>query len=481
MLEHIANWLVAFQWIVFAYFLVLNTSYTAITFYAFRYVGVGRAAAGELGQLRHRMAGANARPISVLVPAYNEALTIIDTVQSALDAQYPEHEVIVIDDGSTDDTLARLVAHFDARPVERPVLRQLDHEPVAASYLSARHPNLWILSKRNGGKADALNAGIEFSGYPLVCAIDADTLLEQDALLRLGQQFTYDKRLVALGGAVRVLNGCTVEGSRVVERHAPRGVIECTQAAEYIRGFLAGRVASQRFRSLLIISGAFGLFRKDLLLAIGGYRKTVGEDMDIVIRLHRHCIDQRIDYHVGFVPEPVCWTQVPSDLGSLLQQRNRWQRGLIDSLWHSRGMCLNPRYGIVGLLGFPYFLFFELLGPVVEFLGYAGFIVMMLLGWIDPAIALLFFVVAVLWGMWLNVAAALIDSMVLHRYRRLKDTLRIALWGSLEFVGFRQLLTVERLIGTFHVRHSGWGRVRRRPHGHDVPPGKGDPPGQASP
>jgi cellulose synthase/poly-beta-1,6-N-acetylglucosamine synthase-like glycosyltransferase len=467
MLEHLAQFLLVFQWVIFGYFLMLNVTYTGITLYAFRHVFVGRAAAGGLLQLRHRMAGANARPISVIVPAYNEALTIIDTVLSALNAQYPEHEVIVVDDGSTDDTLARLLAHFDARPVERPVLRQLEHRPVSASYLSASHPNLWILSKHNGGKADALNAGIEFSGYPLVCAIDADTLLEQDALLRLGQQFNYDKRLVALGGAVRVLNGCTVEGAQVIDRRAPRGVIECTQAAEYIRGFLAGRVTSQRFRSLLIISGAFGLFRKDLLLAIGGYRRTVGEDMDVVMRLHRHCRDHHIDYHVGFVPEPVCWTQVPSDLGSLLQQRNRWQRGLVDSLWHNRGMCFNPRYGIVGMLGFPYFLFFELLGPVIEFSGYACFIVLSLLGQVDAAIALLFFVVAVLWGMWLNVAAALIDSLVLHRYRRLTDTLRIAVYGSLEFLGFRQLLTVERLIGTFHVRHSGWGRVRRQPHGHD--------------
>lgn len=470
MLEHLVHFLWGFQWAVFGYFLLLNVTYTAITVYAFRYVGVGRAAVGELLQLRHRMAGANARPISVLVPAYNEALTIIDTVLSALNAQYPEHEVIVIDDGSSDDTLARLVARFDARPVERPVLRQLEHQPVVATYLSASHPNLWIISKRNGGKADALNAGLEFSGYPLVCAIDADTLLEPDALLRLGQQFTYDKRLVALGGAVRVLNGCTVQDAQVVDRRAPRGLIECTQAAEYIRGFLAGRVASQRFRSLLIISGAFGLFRKDLLVAIGGYRKTVGEDMDVVIRLHRYCRDQHIDYHVGFVPEPVCWTQVPSDLGSLLQQRNRWQRGLIDSLWHNRAMFLNPRYGIVGLLGFPYFLFFELLGPVIEFLGYACFVLLMLLGQVNAAVALLFFMVAVLWGMWLNVAAALIDSLVLHRYRRLADTLRIALYGSIEFLGFRQLLTVERLIGTFHLHHKGWGRVRRQPHGNESAP-----------
>ena len=469
MLEHAAPWLLAFQFVVFGYFLLLNGGYTVITMYAFRYVRVGRAATGELDQLRQRMAESNTRPISVLIPAHNESLTIVDTVVSVLAAQHPEHEVIVIDDGSDDGTLQLLIGHFAARPLERPVRRQLEHRPLLGTWLSSTHPNLWILSKENGGKADALNAGLDFATFPLVCAIDADTILEPDALLRLGQQFVLDKRLVALGGAVRVLNGCTVRGSQVTERRAPRRLIECTQAAEYIRGFLAGRVTSQRMRSLLIISGAFGVFRKDLLLAIGGYRHTVGEDMDLVIRLHRHCIEQGIDYHVGFVPEPVCWTQVPSDLSSLLQQRNRWQRGLFDSLWHNRRMCLNPKYGFPGMVGFPYYLFFELLGPLVEFSGYAGFIVFGLLGWIDPHIALLFFVVAVLWGMWLNVAAALIDSLVLHRYQKLGDTLRIALYGSLEFLGFRQLVTIERLIGTFHVTHKGWGHIRRQRHDADAP------------
>ena len=468
MLETLALWLFAFQLLVLLYFLVLNTGYTLVTLYGYQYVNAGRPASGELEQLQYRLTGGNPRPISVIVPAHNEALTIVDTVVSALQAQYPEHEVIVVDDGSSDATLATLLERFAARPVERPVQRQLDHADVKATYLSTTHPNLWILSKENGGKADALNAGIEFAGYPLVCTIDADTILEPDALLRLGQQFGYDKRLVAVGGAVRVLNGCTVENSRVVTRRAPRRMIECVQAAEYIRSFLVGRVATQRFRSLLIISGAFGLFRKDLLVAIGGYRRTVGEDMDVVVRLHRHCVDQDIPYHVGFVPEPVCWTQVPRDLGSLLRQRNRWQRGLVDSLWHSRGMFLNPRYGAVGLLGFPYFLFFELLGPLVEFLGYASFVVCIILGWVNPTIALLFFVVAVLWGIWLNASSALIDSLATHRYERLTDTLRIALYSSLEFLGFRQLIAVERLIGTFHLTHKDWGRIRRHRHGRDA-------------
>jgi cellulose synthase/poly-beta-1,6-N-acetylglucosamine synthase-like glycosyltransferase len=205
-----------------------------------------------------------------------------------------------------------------------------------------------------------------------------------------------------------------------------------------------------------------------LLLAVGGYRKTDGEDMDLVVRLHRHCVDQSIEYEVGFIPEPVCWTQVPGDLRSLLLQRNRWQRGLFDSLWHNRSMLLNSKYGLVGTVGFPYFVLVELLGPAIEFMGYLGFVVFTLLGWINWPIALLFFTLAVLLGMWLNAAAVLIDNLLLHRYRHISDVLRIALLGSLEFLGMRQLIAIERLIGTFQITKSHWGKAKREAIEHSA-------------
>jgi cellulose synthase/poly-beta-1,6-N-acetylglucosamine synthase-like glycosyltransferase len=460
-LDAFAIFLLSFQLLVFIYFLVLNLGYTLATSHAFRRVQSGMSATGDLSVVRDRISDANARPISVIVPAFNEQATITSTVNSIVNAEYPEHEVIVVDDGSTDATLATLLDAYKAFPIERPVKRLFVHQPVTTLYLSSNHPNLWIVAKKNGGKADALNTGIEYARFPLICAMDADSILERDALLRLGQEFVLDKRLIAVGGAVRVLNGCRVENSEVRDIRAPSRLIECIQVAEYIRGFLAGRVAWHSARSLLIISGAFGVFRKDLLEAIGGYRKTVGEDMDLVIRLHRHCIDQGIPYELAFVPEPVCWTQVPTDMRSLLQQRNRWQRGLADCLWHNRNMFLNPKYGKVGMVGFPYFFAFELIGPLVEFLGYVGFVLFALLGWVDTRIALLFFVIAVLWGMWLNAAGVLIDNLVLHRYTRVRDALKVALLGSLEFIGFRQLVAVERLIGTFQISHHRWGAIRR--------------------
>jgi cellulose synthase/poly-beta-1,6-N-acetylglucosamine synthase-like glycosyltransferase len=465
-LDAIAIVLLSFQLLVFVYFLVLNLGYTLATSHAFRRVHSGMSATGDLSVVHDRISDANARPISVIVPAFNEQATITSTINSILNADYPAHEVIVVDDGSTDATLAKLLEVYKAFPIDRPVKRLFVHQPVMTLYLSSIHPNLWIVAKKNGGKADALNTGIEYARFPLICAMDADSILERDALLRLGQQFVLDKRLIAVGGAVRVLNGCRVENSEVRDIRAPSRLIECVQVAEYIRGFLAGRVAWHSARSLLIISGAFGVFRKDVLEAIGGYRKTVGEDMDLVIRLHQHCIDQGIPYELAFVPEPVCWTQVPTDMSSLLQQRNRWQRGLADCLWHNRKMFLNPSYGKIGMVAFPYFVAFELIGPLIEFLGYVGFVVFAMLGWVDTQIALLFFVIAVLWGMWLNAAGVLIDNLVLHRYTRVRDALKVALLGSLEFIGIRQLVAVERLIGTFQVSHHRWGAIRR----HKVEP-----------
>jgi cellulose synthase/poly-beta-1,6-N-acetylglucosamine synthase-like glycosyltransferase len=473
MFESLSVLLTVYLLVVLLYFIALNVGYTLSTIHAYRAVSNAMAANPDQDALGDVMYSSNARPVSIIVPAYNEALNILDTIESLLLVEYPEYEIIVVNDGSTDDTLELLRERFKLQAIERPVQRQLPHADVRGVYLSGVHQRLWVIDKVNGGKADALNAGIELSSYPLFCAIDADSLLEPDALLRMGQKFLLDRELVAAGGAVRVLNGCTVEGAQVVKTAAPRRIIECIQVAEYMRAFMVGRVTWQSFRSLLIISGAFGVFRKDLILAIGGYRKTVGEDMDLVIRLHRHCVDRGIRYKVHFVPEPVCWTQVPDDLLSLCSQRNRWQRGLVESLWFNRGMILNPRYGFVGLVGFPYFIFIELLGLFVEFSGYVGLVAFALLHWINATFALLFFLVAVGWGMWINTAAVLLDNLVLHRYQKLRDVLKIALVGSLEFFGYRQVVVVERVIATFQIWRSHWGGVRRTRIGNEpqtVPP-----------
>lgn len=461
MLTVITLCLLLFQLIVLLFFLLVNGSYTLFTIISLLDIR-GQLAIATRQHIRSLVSGVFYKPITIIVPAYNEEATIVTSVAQLLELNYPEYEVVVVNDGSTDATHARLTEAFRLVRIERPIALSLSHERVNTVYISVDHPNLTVLVKENGGKADALNAGINVSRFPLFCSVDADSILESDALMRAAKLFVEDREVIATGGIVRVLNGCSVINGAVTEIKAPQKGIECFQAVEYVRGFLTGRTSWSFVKSLLIISGAFGIFRKDLVLAINGYRKTVGEDMDLVVRLHRHCREKKIRYKVLFVPDPVCWTQVPTDYHSLLKQRNRWHRGLIDSLRHNFIMFCNPRYGAVGLFAFPYFLFVEALGPVIEFSGYIGFIVFYLFGLIDREFALLFFIVAILWGMWLNIGAILMDNLVYRRYQGVRDLLKLTLFGFLEYFGYRQLIVVERVIATLFFWRKGWGKHNRQ-------------------
>ncbi|MHB8167410.1 MAG: glycosyltransferase family 2 protein [Sulfuricella sp.] len=460
-MKSIAIWLADYQALILLYFLFLNSGYTIITIFAFLFIKRSSDATPDISRLNDLVSLSNLRPISILIPAYNEVLNVVKTVEGAAQLRYPEFEIIVINDGSTDQTLDVLRKAFALVPIDRPPKKLLETAAIHGVFRSKTDPRVWVVDKANGGKADALNAGLTYSSYPLFCTIDADSILESDALLRMGHQFLIDKELVAAGGAVRVLNGSVVRDSQVVEIRAPTGVLSNIQIAEYLRGFMAGRVAFGAMDSLLIISGAFGIFRKDLVLAISGFRKTVGEDMDLVLRLHRYCVEQKIKYKVHYVPEPVCWTQVPGDLLSLLRQRNRWQRGLVDSLWYNRIMLFNPKYGNAGMIGMPYFFLVELLGPIIEFIGYFGFVLFFIFHLLNPTYAVLFFLISIVWGMWLNAAAVLLDNYTLHKYQKISDSYKIAILSTLEYFGYRQLVTVERLIGTFQVWRSHWGTVKR--------------------
>ena len=469
MLDAIGILIVGFQVFIFLYFILLNGTYTIFTLIAMRRIR-SHSVTASVRSLQH-IAGGYYKPVSIVVPAYNEAKTIVSSLQSLLLINYPEFEVILVDDGSEDGTFEVVQQAYHLAPIKRPIRTRLVHEAIEGLFVSLKHPNLLVVRKANGGKADALNAGIDVSSYPLFCCVDADSMLEPDALLRAAKPFIEDREVVASGGLVRVLNGCVVRGGVVEEIRAPAKGLECIQAAEYTRGFLSGRMAWNAFGSLLIISGAFGVFRKDLVIDMGGYHPTLGEDMDLVVRMHRYCVDHKLRYKVMFVPEPVCWTQVPSDLHSLLRQRNRWHRGLVDTLWRNRGMFLNPRYGAVGLLGLPYFMLIEMLGPAIEFVGYLGFLILFMLNWIDPEFALLFLVVAVLWGVWINVTGVMLDNLIFRRYRDVRDILKLCLYGSLEFLGYRQLLAAERLIATFQHR-KGWGHAKR--HGIESKEARGN-------
>jgi cellulose synthase/poly-beta-1,6-N-acetylglucosamine synthase-like glycosyltransferase len=403
--------------------------------------------------------------VSVIAPAYNEELSVKDSVRATLNLRYPDHEVIIVNDGSKDKTLSILIEEFRLYRSSRMPVGSLRTKPIRGVYESRDPLKLVVIDKENGGKADSLNAGINYSRHELFAAVDSDSLIERDALFRIVKPFADDERTVATGGIIRVANGCRVEHGTITEVRSPRSFLARVQAVEYLRAFLGGRVAFSLLNSLLIISGAFGVFRRDVVLESGGFETgSVGEDMELVVRLHRRLAESRRDYRVAFVPEPVCWTEVPETLRVLRRQRNRWQRGSLDSVWKHRRMFLNPRFGSVGLFGMPYFTFFEVLGPVIELLGYAMTILGLIFGLIRVDTAILFFSVSMLFGMMLSLASVLLEEFTLRKYAGARDLLVLLSAAVLESVGFRQLTAIWRLQGLIDGMRgkSGWGKMERR-------------------
>lgn len=405
-------------------------------------------------------------PVSVLAPAFNEEANVVENVRSLLMLDYPLFEVILINDGSKDRTLGRLVDAFELRPSARSYEHVLPCRQIRGIYESATYPNLVVVDKINGGKADALNAGLNLSLYPIFCAIDADSILEPDALLRLVRPFVDSPGVtIAAGGVVRVANGCEIHGGRVHGVHLPRRTIPLIQIVEYLRAFLFGRMGWSTGNSLLVISGAFGLFEKKAAVLAGGYATdSVGEDMELVVRMHRHRRERRQPYRIGFVPDPICWTEVPETLRVLRRQRTRWQRGLIDTLLRHRAMIGRPRFGSVGMVSLPGFLFFEMLSPLVELSGYLLIPLLWGMGLLDWSLAGAFFSLAVMYMVLVSALAVLLEDIAFRRYPRVSDLARLLGAAVLENFGFRQL-TVWWRVRAFWEYFRGdlsWGAMERR-------------------
>ncbi len=407
-----------------------------------------------------------APPLSVIVPAYDEELTIEESVRALLSLQYPDFEVVVVNDGSTDATLARLKARFALEPEDTLPAGPLPHAPCRAVYRSAAHPRLRVIDKENGGKADALNAGINLAEGELFCAADADSLLEADSLLRAVQPFVEGgEETIAVGGTVRVANGCPVRGGRVVEVRLPTGLLALLQTVEYMRAFTMARLAFERFGALFIISGAFGIFRREAVLAVGGYSTaTVGEDLELVLRLHRHMRERGRPYEIRFVPEPVCWTQVPESLGALARQRIRWHRGALESLAIHRRMLARRRYGAPGWLGLASLALLDVVGPAVEAVGYLLMPFLWAAGLLDGSLLLAWLAMSFAFGVVVSIGALVLEEMELRRFPRARHLAILALVAILENFGYRQLNNLWRIAG--HLAHlrgvRGWGRRSRR-------------------
>ncbi|MDP1891112.1 MAG: glycosyltransferase [Gemmatimonadaceae bacterium] len=463
MMDALRQGLQALDWVILVYFILLNSFYALLLLLSFPELWTHFQLADD--EYFARVLSTDALPpISVLVPAYNEEVTIASSVLSFLTLAYPRHEVVLVNDGSKDHTMDELVRAYDLYEVPPAIQRTLPTAAVRAVYRSRTHSKLLVIDKDNGGKADSLNAAINAARFPYVIACDADTLIEPDALLRLARPFLLGREIAAIGGTIRVVNACTVELGRVVDARVDSRWLPGCQTVEYLRAFLFGRLGWNRIGGNLIISGAFGLFARKYLLAIGGYQTgNVTEDMDLAVRLHIHLREHGIKADMPFIPDPVAWTEVPTSSKILHRQRERWHRGLIGTIWERRRMLFNPRYGSVGMVALPFFAFGEMIAPAVELLGYLGLVLGLMVGAVNAPFAVAFLAVAVGYGILLSMWAIVLEEVTFRRYNARGDLWRLLFFALIEGFGYRQLTALYRLHAFWKVMRGdrGWGVMQR--------------------
>lgn len=452
-----------FSMFCMAYTLIVNFIYIVQMSSSFRSI-VGYIKKVQYSDYRRYSTSQNMIPISVIVPAYNEEKTIIDNIKSLLNLNYLEYEVIVVNDGSKDSTRDKIIEEFELVKIDQPIKRSINTKEIVGLYRNNKYSNLILVDKFNGGKADAINAGINVSAYPIFACIDADSILEKDSLIKLAMAFVEDSETVAVGGIVRIANGAVIEDGSLKKTSIPQSPIAAFQIVEYLRAFLTGRTYWSRSNSMLIISGAFGAFNKSAVIQCGGYKPgTIGEDMEIIMRLHKSMLDSKKKYKITFLADPICWTQAPESIRDIKSQRKRWQIGMIDTLMSYKSMLLNPRYGKVGMLSLPYFWLVEFLGCIIEFLGYIIIPLATLFGIVQLENIIIYFVIAVLLGTILSLGTVLIEQISFKKYTSLKDILILSFYSIMENFGFRQLIILFRISGIYNYRKAKhtWGAIQR--------------------
>ncbi len=454
----------AAQWFFLGYFILLNSGYILLNIMSL--LGMRDYFRGSSVDSLPKAYSEYELPISIVVPAYNEAATITASIRALLQLRYPEYEIVVVNDGSKDETLDVLIREFALVAFPEAYRQRIQTQHVNTIYLSTKYPNIRVVDKQNGGKADALNAGINCARYPLFCGVDADSVLQPDSLSRVLQPFMDDPTTVACGGTIRIANGCTVRDGFVEKVGLSDSTLAIFQTVEYLRAFLFGRLGWSPLNALLIISGAFGLFRKEVVVGVGGYRTdTVGEDMELVVRIHRKLRDEGRKYRITFVPDPICWTEAPEDLRTLANQRIRWQQGLAESLMSNLGLLCHRRGGAVGWLAFPFMLIFEFLGPLLEVSGYLFVLIAFAADWLAYDAVFAFLVAAICLGMVLSTSALLLEELSFHVYPGFRATFRLFGAAFLENLGYRQLTAWWRLRGLIRWitgSRGKWGDMQRR-------------------
>ena len=402
-------------------------------------------------------------PVTIIIPAWNEEQIIRETTDSVLQTDYPELEVIVVDDGSTDETLKRLVEHFHLVRMDLIYRPHIVTQPLWGFYMNPEMPRLLVVTKENGGKADALNVGINICRTPYFCTVDSDSILERDALLRLMRPVIQSSvNTVVSGGIVRVINGCQVREGRVARVGLPKSRLERFQVVEYLRSFLFGRTGWDLLGGTMIVSGAFAIFHRETVVSAGGFaHDTVTEDMDLIVQMHDWAVKNKRRIKMSFTSDPVCWTECPATLKMLGKQRRRWQLGLCQTLWKHSGMLFNRRYGVVGNFSFPFHLYVEALGAVAEFLGYFMVPLAIMFNMVPADLYLLFVLLSLAYGGLLSIGAVLLEELTYRRYPRYRDLATLLFYAFVENIGYRQLVLYYRFEGVvqFLMGFRRWEKV----------------------
>jgi cellulose synthase/poly-beta-1,6-N-acetylglucosamine synthase-like glycosyltransferase len=451
-----------FNLLIVSYFFIGNGVYTLLMVLSLATVWLynRRLAYQDMDEIRESPV---TPPVTIVIPAWNEEQIILDTTVSTLWTDYPELEVVVVDDGSNDETLTRLIDHFHLMKMDLIYRPHIPTRSVHGFYMNPDIPNLLVVSKENGGKPDALNVGINICRTSYFCTLDSDSILERDALLRLMRPVIHSPvNTVASGGIVRVMNGCQIREGRVAQVALPRSSLERFQVVEYLRSFLFGRTGWDMLGGTLIVSGAFAVFHRETVMEAGGFaHDTVTEDMDLVVQLHHWTAKNKRRIRMSFTSDPVCWTECPATLRMLGKQRRRWQLGLCQTLWKHSEMLFNRKFGMVGTFSFPFHLYVEALGAVVEFLGYFMVPLAIIFGMVPAMLYLLFVLLSLAYGGLLSIGAVLLEELTYRRYPGYRDLAKLLWFAFIENLGYRQLVLYFRFEGVvrFLTRASNWEKV----------------------
>lgn len=406
-----------------------------------------------------------AKPVSIIVPAYNEEEGILESIYSLLNIRYPQVEFIIVNDGSTDKTQAKVMKEFEMVPIDRIVRKQLATKEMNQIYQSTKHPNLLLIDKENGGKADALNAGINVTRYPYFCSIDGDSLLDKNALLRVMKPIiNSNEEVIAAGGTIKIANELNVELGTVSGSGMAKSPLVIMQIIEYIRAFLIGRIALSKLNLVLIISGAFSVFNRQWVIDAGGYSSDIiGEDMELVVKLHRLIKERKSNKRIAYVADPVCYTEAPQKLSVLRRQRRRWHQGLLESLWRHKSMTFNPKYKSIGLIAMPYFWIVEALGPIIELVGYGFILFTIFLGDFYYTYALTLFLLFIIYSAVYSIAAVLLDAWATDTYPKAGVIAKMMVCALTEIFWYKPLTLLWRLEGLFRFIQGNkeWGKMER--------------------